>query len=85
VTIGVYFDDLIITSPSAQLVGATNKAIKDKYIQLNLQKGHTHNYLGMVLDFAEAGHVYDRRDRPDNYPGTAAIEQAVGYNVISLP
>jgi hypothetical protein len=58
VTIGVYFDDLIITSPRTQLVGASIKAIKDKYIQHKIHEGHRHNYLGMVLDFAEARYVH---------------------------
>lgn len=57
--IGMNIDDLIFTSVSAQHVRANFKAIEDKYIQLKIHEGDTHNYLGMVLNFAEAwnGHI----------------------------
>ena len=57
-TIGVYVDDLIITSPLPSLVRSTIAAIEKKYIQLKIHEGTTHNYLGMVLDFSHSGHVH---------------------------
>jgi hypothetical protein len=83
VTTVVHVDDLIITSPSAQLVRPTNKAIEDKYIQLKVNEGHTHNYLGMVLDFAEASNVDVNLtvmiEETTRSPGIEAIEQEVCY------
>ena len=56
-TIGVYVDDLIITSSSPEAVSETIKAIQDKYVQLKIHQGKVHNYLGMVMDFSEIGYV----------------------------
>jgi hypothetical protein len=58
VTLGVYVDDIIITSKSATAVKDTIAAIKDKYLQLKIHEGATHNYLGMVLTFTTTGAVH---------------------------
>ncbi len=57
-TIGIYVDDLIITSSIPTLVSSAIKSIEDKYIQLKIQEGTRHNYLGMVLDFSDPGYVH---------------------------
>lgn len=57
-TVGIYVDDLIITSPIPILVSSTIKSIEDKYIQLKIHEGTKHNYLGMVLDFSDPGYVH---------------------------
>ena len=51
-------DDIIITSKSAIAVKDTITSIKDKYLQLKIHEGLTHNYLGMVLHFTPTGAVH---------------------------
>ena len=57
-TPGVYVDEIFITSKSAAAVKDTIAAIKDKYLQLKIHEGATHNYLGMVLTFTTTGAVH---------------------------
>lgn len=82
VTIGIYVDDLVITSISAPLVRSTIEAIKEKYLQLKIHEGLVHNYLGMILDFTETGFVRISQSgmiaEITRSPGITAIEQAVG-------
>jgi hypothetical protein len=82
VTIGVYVDDLIITSTCASLVRSTIKAIQEKYLQLKVHEGLVHNYLGMVLDFTEPGYVHINQSgmiaEITRSPSIATIEHAVG-------
>ena len=84
-TMGVYVDDIIITSPSSEAVAHTIKALQDKYVQLKIHQGKVHNYLGMVLDFSEAGYVHINQtgmiQEIAKSPGVHNLEAAVGAAV----
>jgi len=50
-TIVVYVDDLMITSTSARNLNSITSHLKDRYRDLKITQGPTHNYLGMVMTF----------------------------------
>ena len=81
-TIGIYVDDLLITSTSAQAVTETITALEEKYVQLKIHEGKVHNYLGMVMDFTESGYVHVNQtgmiQEIVNCHGVQEIETAVG-------
>lgn len=56
-TIAIYVDDLLITSPKQAQAEAVVDALRDKYKELKVNTGKTHNYLGMVLDFSKPPYV----------------------------
>ena len=56
-TIAIYVDDLLITSPKQAQAEAVVSALRDKYKELKVTTGTTHNYLGMVMDFSKPPYV----------------------------
>ena len=84
-TIGVYVDDIVITSPSPEAVAQTIKAIQDKYVQLKIHQGKIQNCLGMVLDFSETGYLHINQtgmiQEITKSPGVRDLEAAVGAAV----
>ena len=53
----IFVDDFMISSPSQDEINKTIKLIKDKYIELTINTGDTHTYLGMYFDFSSPGKV----------------------------
>ena len=54
ITVGVYVDDLIITSKNEALIIELTTALQVRYKEIKIIEGLVHNYLGMVLDFSLA-------------------------------
>jgi Reverse transcriptase (RNA-dependent DNA polymerase) len=56
-TIGIYVDDILLTCSHPSLADAIIQDLEKEYKQLKVTRGTTHNYLGMILDFAHKGVV----------------------------
>jgi hypothetical protein len=52
-TIAVYVDDLLIISTKLSHAEAVVTALRERYKELKVVTGKTHNYLGMALDFSD--------------------------------
>ena len=56
-TVVVYVDDLLITAKKQSDADSVIAVLEEKYKELKIHRGLSHNYLGMVLDFATPGVV----------------------------
>jgi hypothetical protein len=56
-TIGIYVDDILLTCSNPSLADTVIQDLEKEYKQLKVTRGTTHNYLGMILDFAHKGVV----------------------------
>ena len=54
-TIAVHVDDGLITAPNEPEIDVLVDQLKDLFPDLNVHRGHVHNYLGMVMDFSLPG------------------------------
>ena len=54
-TIVLHVDDLFVTCRKKEIIDMVLAQLKEKYGETNESRGDRHNYLGMVLDFAEPG------------------------------
>lgn len=56
-SIGIYVDDLFITCKDAELLTKVITYIKDTYIDVKVNEGTQHSYLGMTFNFETRGQV----------------------------
>ena len=57
ITIAIYVDDLLITALNAEDLEQVISEIREHFKQITVHTGKVHSYLGMLLDFTEAGTV----------------------------
>ena len=81
-TIGIYVDDILLTCSNPTIASTIIQELEEEYKQLKVTRGHSHNYLGMVLDFRDKGVVHVSQcgmiEEIASAPGIAAIVAAVG-------
>ena len=81
-TIGIYVDDILLTCSHPSLADTIIQDLEKEYKQLKVNRGLTHNYLGMVLDFSHKGVVKVSQsgmiEEIASAPGVTTLITAVG-------
>jgi hypothetical protein len=57
IIVAIYVDDIIIQSEEGRLVEDVIELLKSAYHEVKVNRGTTHQYLGMMMDFTTRGKV----------------------------
>jgi hypothetical protein len=81
-TIGIYVDDILLTCSHSSIADKIIQELEEEYKQLKVNRGLTHNYLGMVLEFSHKGVVKVSQsgmiEEIASAPGVTTLITAVG-------
>jgi hypothetical protein len=57
IVVAVYVDDIIVQSDSEDLINGVIELLKSSFHEIKVNRGKTHQYLGMMFDYTNSGKV----------------------------